>query len=56
MLTTSGVPQWKFKYLAARPEPVEGQRLIFSQPLSIAEGLSMTSTPYTDYDTVSTER
>jgi hypothetical protein len=36
-LTTSGVPQWKFKYLPARPEPVEGQRLIFSQPLSFAE-------------------
>jgi hypothetical protein len=29
MLATSGVPQWTFKYLAARPEPVEGQRLIF---------------------------
>jgi hypothetical protein len=32
-LTTSGVPQWKLKYLAARPELVEGQRLIFSQPI-----------------------
>jgi hypothetical protein len=42
MLTTSGVPQWKFKCLAARPEPVEGQRLIFLQPLSMAEGLEMT--------------
>jgi hypothetical protein len=28
-LTTSGVPQWKFKYLAAHPELVEGQRLTF---------------------------
>jgi hypothetical protein len=37
MLTTSGVTQWKFKYLAVRSfdglrtgsEPVEGQRQIF---------------------------
>jgi hypothetical protein len=26
----------EFEYLAARPEPVGGQRLIFSQPLGLS--------------------
>jgi hypothetical protein len=40
-LTTRGREQWNFRYLAARPEPVEGQRLIFSQLPLLQRGNSL---------------